>query len=206
LVFYPRKLKSLRLIAIYLLAAFFTDLILNPISKVFFNSPFIAFKFFTAIEFFLVSLYLFPLIQLRIRNTIFIAFTSLFVVTLFTENILIQNQSFDSISTGVSALSILIFSITYLFSRVNYNSNPENFKIDGSFLVVSSIIIYFSGTFFIYILSKNNYFDENFRLSYSLINALVLITRNIIILSAFITELRPHWKKDNFTHTTKYSI
>ena len=87
-----------------------------------------AFKFFTVIEFFLVSLYLFPIIQLRIRNTIFIVFTSLFSITLLTENILIQNQGFDSISTGVSALSILIFSLTYLFSRINYNSNPENFK------------------------------------------------------------------------------
>lgn len=101
---------------------------------------------------------------------------------------------------------ILIFSIIYLFSKVNYNSNPENFKIDGSFLVVSSIIIYFSGTFFIYILSKNNYFDENFRSLYSLINALVLITRNLIIITAFITEIKPHFKKNSFPHTTKYSI
>jgi hypothetical protein len=206
LVLYPKKLRGLRLIAIYLLAAFFTDLILNPISKVFFNSPFIAFKFFTVIEFILVSLYLFPLIQLRIKNSIFITFASLFAVTLITENILIQSKSFDSISTGVSALSILIFSIIYLFSRVNYNSKPESFTIDGSFLVVSSIIIYFSGTFFIYILSKNNYFDENFRLSYSLINSLVLTTRNIILLTAFITELIPNWKKDTFSQTSKYSI
>jgi two-component system, NarL family, sensor kinase len=123
----------------------------------------------------------------------------------FTENVLINNQSFDSISTGVSALMILIFSIIYLFSRIKYNTNPEIFKIDGSFLVVSSIIIYFSGTFFIYILSKNNYFDENFRLSYSLINALVLIVRNILILTAFITELKPYLKKETFTHTSKYS-
>jgi hypothetical protein len=140
------------------------------------------------------------------RNRIFIAFTSLFAFTLFTENILIQNQNFDSISTGVSALLILIFSLIYLFSKVNYNSNPENFKIDGPFLVVSSIIIYFSGTFFIYILSKNNYFDENFRSLYSLINALVLITRNLIILTAFITELKPYFKKNTLTHNSKFSI
>ena len=189
-----------------MLATFFTDLILNPISEVFFNSLFIAFKFFTVIEFFLVSFYLFHLIKSRNRKTIFISFTSLFSITLFTENILIQNQNFDSISTGVSALLILVFSLIYLFSKVNYNSNPENFKIDGAFLVVSSIIIYFSGTFFIYILSKNNYFDENFRSLYSLINATVLITRNLIILAAFISELRLYWKKDTFINTTKYSI
>ena len=184
----------------------FTDLILNPISKVFFSSPFVASKLFTVIEFFLVSLYLFPLIQLKIKKSIYIVFISLFAITLFTENILIHNQSFDSISTGVSALLILIFSMIYLFSRMNYSSNPSNFKIDGSFLVVSSIIIYFSGTFFIYILSKNNFFDENFRSSYSLINALVLITRNLIILSAFITEVNPYFKKDRFSQTSKYSI
>jgi len=103
-------------------------------------------------------------------------------------------------------LLILIFSLIYLFSKVNYNSNPENFKIDGAFLVVSSIIIYFSGTFFIYILSKNNYFDENFRSLYSLINALVLITRNLIILTAFITELKPYFKKNTLTHNSKFSI
>jgi hypothetical protein len=154
----------------------------------------------------LVSLYLFPLIKSRIRNTIFIAFSSLFVFTLFTENILVQNNNFDSFSTGVSALLTLTLSIIYLFSKVIYNSDSENFKIDGSFLVVSSIIIYFSGTFFIYILSKNNYFDENFRSLYSLINALVLITRNLIIITAFITEIKPYIKKNSFPNTSKFSI
>lgn len=202
----PKKTRNLKLISIYLFAGLFTDLFLNPISKLYFNSPFFASKIFTATEFVLISLYLFPLIQLKTKKIFFLVSSFIFFLTVFTENVLNNNQNFDSASTGVSALIILFFSIAYLFSRIKYNTNPENFKIDGSFLVVSSIIIYFSGTFFIYILSKNNYFDENFRLSYSLINALVLIVRNILILTAFITELKPYLKKETLTHTSKYSI
>lgn len=205
-VFFQKKTKDLRIITIYLFVTFFTDLFLIPISKVYFNSPFIASKIFTAIEFGLVSIYLYPLIKLNIKNSIFILFSSLFAITIFTENILISNQNFDSISTGVSALLILILSIIHLFSRVSYNSNLEIFKIDASFLIVSSIIIYFSGTFFIYILTKNNFLDVNFRTSYSLINALVLIIRNLIIVIAFLKCLKPSLNQNPYLSTTKYSI
>ncbi|MEY3577638.1 MAG: hypothetical protein RL394_1223, partial [Bacteroidota bacterium] len=33
-----------------------------------------------------------------------------------------------------------------------------------------------------------------------------LITRNLIIVTAFITELKSYFKKDTFTHSAKYSI
>ena len=205
-VFSQKKTKNLRIISFYLFITFFTDLFLNPISKVYFNSPFIAAKIFTAVEFCLVSLYLFPLIHLKTKKSIFLLFSFIFAITLVTENVLNNNQSFDSVSTGVSALLILILSILYLFSRVSYNSNLEIFKIDATFLIVSSIIIYFSGTFFIYILSKNNFFDENFRTSYSLINASVLIIRNSIIVAAFLKSLKPSFNQNTFLSSTKYSI
>lgn len=205
-VFYQKKTRSLRIISFYLLITLFTDLFLNPISKIYFNSPFVGAKIFTAVEFGLVSLYLYPLIQLKIKKSIFILFSSIFVITIITENILIDNQNFDSVSTGVSALLILILSILYLFSRVSYNPNLEIFKIDSPFLIISSIIIYFSGTFFIYILTKNNFFDENFRISYSLINALVLIIRNLIIVVVFLKNLKPSFNQNTFLSSTKYSI
>ena len=205
-VFYQKKTRSLRIICFYLLITLFTDLFLNPISKIYFNSPFVGAKIFTAVEFGLVSLYLYPLIQLKIKKLIFIVFSSIFVITIITENILIDNQNFDSVSTGVSALLILILSILYLFSRVSYNPNLEIFKIDSPFLIISSIIIYFSGTFFIYILTKNNFLDENFRISYSLINALVLIIRNLIIVVVFLKSLKPSFNQNTFLSSTKYSI
>lgn len=205
-VFYQKKTRSLRIISFYLLITLLTDLFLNPISKIYFNSPFVGAKIFTAVEFGLVSLYLYPLIQLKIKKSIFILFSSIFVITILTENILIDNQNFDSVSTGVSALLILILSILYLFSRVSYNPNLEIFKIDSPFLIISSIIIYFSGTFFIYILTKNNFLDENFRISYSLINALVLIIRNLIIVVVFLKNLKPSFNQNTFLSSTKYSI
>jgi hypothetical protein len=205
-VFSPKKTKNLRLISVYLIASLFTDLFLNPISIVYFNSPFIASKIFTFIEFVLVSLYLFPLIQLKIKKLIFIVFSSIFLITIFTENIFIKNQNFDSVSTGVSALFILVYSIIYLFSKISFDSNPDSFKIDSTFLIVSSIIIYFSGTFFIYILTKNNFVDQDFRSSYSIINALVLTTRNLIIVFAFFKSLKPSYNQNTYISSAKYSI
>ena len=205
-VFFQKKTRNLRIISFYLFITLFTDLFLNPISKIYFNSPFVGAKIFTAVEFGLVSFYLFPLIQLKIKKSIFIVFSSIFAATVIIENFLINNQNFDSVSTGVSALLILILSIIYLFSRVSYNSNIEIFKIDPPFLIISSIIIYFSGTFFIYILTKNNFLDENFRISYSLINGLVLIVRNLIIVVAFLKCLKPSFNQNTFLSSTKYSI
>lgn len=206
-IFFPKKTRNLRIISLYLFAGLFTDLFLNPISKIYFNSPFFASKIFTATEFVLVSLFLYPLIQLKLKKIIFLAFSFLFFLTLFTENVLINNQNFDSVSTGVSALLVLIYSITYLFSKVSYESNQESFKIDSTFLIISSIIIYFSGTFFIYILTKNNFIDQDFRSSYSLINALVLTSRNLILVFAFLKNLKASFNQNTYTSpSTKYSI
>jgi len=205
-VFSPKKTKNLRIVTIYLFTALFTDLFLNPISRVYFNSPFFAAKVFTVIEFVLISIYLFPLIQLKIKKSIFLVFSSLFFITIFIENILINNENFDSFSTGVSALIVLIYSIIYLFSKISFDSNPDSFKIDATFLIVSSMIIYFSGTFFIYILTKNNFLDKDFRSSYSLINALVLTSRNIIIVFAYFKSLRPIFNQNTYLSSTKYSI
>ena len=206
-IFFSKKTRNLRLISIYLFAGLFTDLFLNPISKIYFNSPFFASKIFTATEFVLVSLYLFPLIQLKPKKILFLGFSSIFFLTVFTENVLNNNQNFDSISTGVSALLVLIYSIIYLFSKVSYESNQESFKIDSTFLIVSSLIIYFSGTFFIYILTKNNFIDQEFRSSYSLINALVLTSRNLILVFAFLKNLKASFNQHTYTSpSTKFSI
>jgi hypothetical protein len=206
-IFFSKKTRNLRLISIYLFAGLFTDLFLNPISKIYFNSPFFASKIFTATEFVLVSLYLFPLIQLKPKKILFLGFSSIFFLTVFTENVLNNNQNFDSISTGVSALLVLIYSIIYLFSKVSYESNQESFKIDSTFLIVSSLIIYFSGTFFIYILTKNNFIDQEFRSSYSLINALVLTSRNLILVFAFLKNLKASFNQNTYTSpSTKFSI
>jgi hypothetical protein len=176
------------LIAVYLFLGIFIDLFVSPFFLLVFKSPFLGAHLFTLIEFLLLSIYLFIHIYTEKKILLFGLGSFLFLSLFIYENFIITQKNFDSISTGISALIILIYSIYYLFHKINTPTGLINF--DLSFLIIVSFIIYFSGTFFIYILSKNNLVDTNFQQSYILINTLILVLRNLIISFAFLQKIR----------------
>jgi hypothetical protein len=104
------------------------------------------------------------------------------------ENFIIIQKNFDSISTGISGLIILIYCVYYLFQKISQPNGLIDF--DHNFFIIVSFIIYFAGTFFIYILSKNNFLDQKFQNSYILINSLILVTRNLLISFAFLLKIK----------------
>jgi len=201
--FYKGKLRNYSVIIIYLLLGIFIDLVLSPLLERIFNSPFLGVKIFTLFEFGLISYFIFSNLNSKIKNGLFAICSSFFLIAFFYENILSSQQNFNSISTGISALIILLYSIHFLFHKINSN---ENISLDNNFTLIVSFVIYFAGTFFIYILTKNNFFDKNFQHLYSLINSVVLMLRNILISVAFIQSV--YEKKNTSRHITslKYEI
>jgi len=189
-----QKVKKYAIISYYLLFGVFTDLFLSPTIDVFFKTPFGGARIFSIVEFSLLSFFIYRNTISNNKAKLFLLGSITFLVTTIYENFISSYNNFDSITTGISALIILIYSIFYLFQII---SSPKGMpKLDASFTIIISFIIYFAGTFFIYILSKNNFIDKSFQELYTLINSSILILRNIIITTAFLQSS----KQENFNH------
>ena len=194
-LFNRQKVKKYAIISYYLLFSVFTDLFLTPTIDVLFKTPFGGARIFSIVEFSLLSFFIFRNTISNIKAKLFLFGSITFLLATLYENFIATYNNFDSITTGISALIILIYSIFYLFQII---SSPNGIpKLDAGFTIIIAFIIYFAGTFFIYILSKNNFIDKSFQQSYTLINSSILLLRNIIITTAFLQSA----KQENFNHS-----
>ena len=195
-----KLLKKYLPIVLYLSLGVLTDLILTPLFEILFKSSFIGIRIFTLIEFFLLNTFLFQ-ITINNRKKVFYSFSILlFLCAFIFENFIQFQNNFDSIVIAISALTILIHAVLYLYNKVK-TEQILDIK-DADFLITVSLVLYFSGTFFIYLLSKNNYFENYFQNYFVIINSVFIIIRNSLIIYAFMNTLRDnqlHSKKINYT-------
>lgn len=175
-------------IIIYLLAGILTDLVLSPLFELLFKSSFIGIRLFTLLEFFLLNTFLYSITKNKIKLYSYLLSITLFLVAFIFENLIQFQNNFDSTTIAISGLTILGNSVLYLYDRVKTDyiieiSNPD-------FLITISLVLYFSGTFFIYLLSKNNYFENYFHNYFVVINSIFITIRNSFIIVAFINTLK----------------
>ena len=162
-----KKTNGLWLLAIYLFYSILTDLVLNKLSLKYFQSEIYSYRLFTIIEFFLLSIYLFKeLISSNYRTFIKISsiIFSLFVVFDIATGTL---NEFDSIPTGVESILILSSSVLLLYERIIKN---EDYNVSSIWISIG-LVLFFSGTFFLFILSESNFNNSGFSKTYSYILA-----------------------------------
>lgn len=175
-------------IVAYLAFSILTDLIITPALGYLFNNYFLGPKIFTLTEFSILSYFLYSVYLNKSFSKLYFALIFIFIGSIIAENLLSEFNSFDSVSTGVSSLILLFLCILTLYHR-NFNTS-QKIKFDSAFLFVSAFIIYFSGTFFLYILSKNYFVFDSFKTIYNNINSTILLLRNSIIVVATIYPIR----------------
>lgn len=186
-----RKTKGLWLISIYLFYSILTDLVLNKLSIKYFESEIYSYRLFTIVEFLLLSIYLFiQLSNANFRN--YIKFSSLiffaFVIfDVFTSNII----EFDSIPTGVESIIILSSSILVLYEKIIKN---EEYNISTIWISIG-LVLFFSGTFFLFILSQSNFNDSSFSETYSYILASFKIISYILFTIGIALENKNFFKQ-----------
>jgi len=168
LFFFSKKKQSgLWFIAFYLFYSMLTDLVLNKLSLKYFNSEIYSYRLFTIVEFTVLSFYLLKELVtdkfrlfIKLSSLVFGAFVLLDLVT-GTLN------EFDSIPTGVESILILCSSLLVLYERIIKN---EEYNVSSIWISVG-IVLFFSGTFFLFILSESNFNDTAFSETYSYILA-----------------------------------
>lgn len=176
--------KFFKLISFYLGYELLTDLILNPASKFVFGSDFFAAYIFTFIEFIIFLLIFHSMMKKKYKNVLVITFSIIFLAVFTIENILWKNNNFDSLTVGTSYILLIISAIICIGEELK-QSKP-NYIFTPKFLIITSSLIYFSGTLFIYILSKSYYSNSDFNKYYYLINPSIISLRNILFILSLI--------------------
>lgn len=134
------------------------------------------------------SLFLYGIIENSIFRRIIIG-TSVgfyvFAILLYLREIGTNEISFDSLAASVEAILVVVYSIFYLFDQMN---KPQVFFIyqEPNFWFVVGIIIYFSGTLFLFI--QASALEREQREDYWIISYFLNITKNILFAVAFSTK------------------
>ncbi|MCG7752531.1 hypothetical protein [Flavihumibacter cheonanensis] len=157
------------------------------LSKIGIDSNFLLYVF-TIIEFLLLFIYLFLFLkESRIKKFLLITAVIFFVIAAynFFENNFKSFKSVDTILIAVSSIILIIESIVYLFESIQ-NPDIDFIYSKPSFWVVVGIMIYFSGTFFLFLQYEN--LSDSDKKSFWIINMICFILKNIFFSISFILK------------------
>ena len=91
-----------------------------------------------------------------------------------------QMKSWDSFASGIESIIIILLCIYYLFSQIKGSNNLLIYST-FSFWVIITFLIYFSGTFFLYLMADSMRENVSFQKQYFVINSSFNILKNILL-------------------------
>ena len=151
---------------------------------------YLLYRLYTVLGYTLIALFFYKsIISKIIKRGIIISF-AVFVIYAVYDYIISPTESFDSIPSALEAILIIVFAIFYLFEQMK---NPKVFFIYtlDKFWIVASLLIYYAGTFFLFIYAESYFADPSFNENYSLINNIFLLIKNIIFSIGLLVRSKP---------------
>lgn len=140
------------------------------------------YRIFTIIEFSVISYFFYGISHIRILKR-FILFLSLAGLIFFLVRFTLfkSNDALGSLEITIVSIQIIIYSLFYLFEQIQ---EPRNFLIYNTteFWFVTGVLIYFSGTFFIFIYTKDYLANnDDFAQLYNIINSSLYLVKNLLV-------------------------
>jgi hypothetical protein len=151
------------------------------------NSEFLGFRIFTIVEYIFIAYYLYINISSATYRRIIIWVSSLFLAFCLFDLFTSKSNTFDSLPAGIEGMLVIVFSLFYLFEKIKQPNSLFLYSTSGFWIIVA-LIIYFSGTFFLFIYSQSYFNDPDFQREYSLMIAIFNILRNIIFAIAILIK------------------
>ncbi len=161
---------------------------------------YILYRFFTVIGYSLIVYFFYRNLVSRAMRKIIIVTYVLFVGYAIYDYLISPPQSFDSIPSAIEATLIIIFSIFYLFEQIK---TPRVFFIYtlDKFWIVTSFLIYYTGTFFLFIFAESYFDDPAFSENYTIINNLFLILKNVFFsIGLLIKNKQNEYSPNSYPH------
>jgi hypothetical protein len=97
-------------------------------------------------------------------------------------------KAFDSFASGIESIIIILLCIYFLFSQIK-GSNSLLIYSTFNFWVVITFLIYFSGTFFLYLIADSMRENVYFQKLYFIINISFNILKNILLCVAMTMKI-----------------
>ena len=182
--FTKSKQSYFSLIAFYSFYCIFSDLVLSKLSLKYLESELYSFRLFTIIEYSIITFFIFQLIEsdlfkrlIKIGSIIFITVS---ILDIYTSSFI----SFDSLPSGIESILVLSYCLFFVYEKMT----STDFSFNGTIWITIGFILFFSGTFFLFILSQNNFKDSSFILTYGYIVAIFNIIKNLFITIGIFSE------------------
>jgi len=99
-----------------------------------------------------------------------------------------KTHEFDSFASGIEAIIVLMLCMAYLFSQVKGNNSLVIYST-FNFWTVIAFFIYFSGTFFLYLMTDKMRVSVSFQKMYFIINISFNILKNLLLSVAMTMKL-----------------
>ena len=183
------KNKALRVIFFYILYCILNEGVSYLLQSIKSESIFYLLYTFTVLEYSFFCYFVYLIIpKTIIKKTVlflWIGFIAFDIVDLIFVN---KGNGFDSFAIGIECIIVLFLSISYLFSQLRSSNNLFIYST-FNFWVVITFLIYFSGTFFLYILAESMAKNVAFQKQYFIINISFNILKNILLSIAMTMKL-----------------
>lgn len=191
--FFRRKSTSLFFISLYLAYGIIADFFLNKVIDYIWKESFSGFRIYTIAEYIFLSLFLNQSIKSSKSLYLIKVLSILFILYTGYDFLQPHSEIFDSIPAGISSLLIILYCNFYFFEKLH---DPKIIIYNEfTFWIVASLVLYFSGTFFLFVF-YNYYKSKAYVNLYSLFNGLFIVVRNILFL---IGVCLPFSKKSDFS-------
>ncbi len=166
-----------QVIFFYFLYSIVSDLFLDQISKKFLQTEIVSFRLFTIVEFISFSIIFYKINISISKKRIILQSSSIFFLSIIIDLLTNSIENFDSLPTGVESILILFYCILTLYEQISTGKPLYSFPV----LFAFSLILFFAGTFFLFILSQNNYENEEFSNLYDYIVAISKILMTLLM-------------------------
>lgn len=170
---------------LYLIYTQLSNFIINPTLLKMTGNNIWGFRQFTIIEFTLLSSFLLKYISTRLFRRLIIGLSISFYAVWLYDTINSKSSSFDSLPSGYAAILLIFFSIFSLYELIR--ASDQTFLYDKpKFWFTTGYVMYFAGTFFIFISAQNNFQNPIYFSFFQSLNDFFSIVRNILFSIGFI--------------------
>ncbi len=182
--FTKSKQSYFSLIAFYSFYCIFSDLVLSKLSLKYLESELYSFRLFTIIEYSTITFFIFQLIESDLFKKLIKIGSIIFIIVSILDIYTSSFTSFDSLPSGLESILVLSYCLFFVYEKMT----STDFSFNGTIWITIGLILFFSGTFFLFILSQNNFKDSSFILTYGYIVAIFNIIKNLFITIGIFSE------------------
>lgn len=183
------KQRTLRVILFYILYCILNEALGYYLQRINSDHFFLLLYGVTLIEYSFFCYFIFLILPKkpvrRIVPFIWIGFIAFSLVDLTVIN---KGMGFDSIAIGIESLIIILLCIYYLFTQLRGSTNLLIYST-FDFWVVITFLIYFAGTFFLYIMTESMSSSTSFQNEYFIINIVFNVLKNLLLSIAMMMRL-----------------